>query len=317
MKSHLVWLILAITLFFAGTQMKEAPNDPDRTGSNPPNRTFQPSHSNRSPETNPSSPSDKRIRQAGHNSKAVIPGDRSSHHDGIHFSNPWAARFPSTNSSTTSTTDLNSVEKSPENLERKPTLSKEQIQTLVQNTLRDPSPIARRLAFDQLLASLDESTAIPIRIALARNKADGEQWRLFDYAWSAGDPTAVEKNLPRTAEKHRQGFISNSLPGWAFADPVAAAEFVNDYEPGPVQDHFRNRLIEGLADNDIETATDFVTQLATDNHPRTPQYVRTVATEVLETQGLAGLQKWTTELPQGPLRSNAQTFLDQKSPKGD
>ncbi|MFT6179051.1 MAG: hypothetical protein ACJAQT_001576 [Akkermansiaceae bacterium] len=321
MKSHLIWLLLTISLFLAGTQIQKETNAHVRTASKAPHQTFPSSQSNRSPKSNSSPSLSKRTQQVRNESRAGIPNDQSPHADGIPFTNPWASRFPSINPSTTPSnsrpSDISPATPgtSTQIPENTPSLSKEQIQTLVQIATKESNPIARRLAFDQLLSSLDEFTAIPIRTALAQNKADGEQWRLFDYAWSAGDPTVLEKNLPNTAEKHRQGFISNSLPGWAFADPVAAAEFVNDYEPGPVQDQFRNRLIEGLADNDIETATDFVTQLASDSHPNTPQYVRTVASEVFETQGLPGLQKWTEELPQGPLRINAQTFLEQKSPE--
>jgi hypothetical protein len=159
-----------------------------------------------------------------------------------------------------------------------PTLTPEKINTLVQTAIQGTNPIERRLAFDEILTSLDESTALAIRTALARNKAGGEQWRLFDYAWSAGDPTVVERNLPNTAEQHQKGFI---------ADPVGAAEFVNNYEPGPVQDHFRNRLVEGLADNDIGMATDFVLEIANDNHPQAPNYIRTIAKEALDTKSPA------------------------------
>jgi len=304
-SAHLIWLFLTVTLFLIGTRFQER-DESIKTSTLPQSKNSQKLSKTRNTfrESRPSSP---QIREKQN------PDAQGKFRLGT-TSTPGS---PDSANLSTKSTPGNRERDNTTPLDSPPTLTSDEINTLVQTATKGSSPIARRLAFDQLLSSLDESTAIPIRTALARNKADGEQWSLFDYAWSAGDPSVVEKNLPKTAEKHRQGFISNSLPGWAFADPVAAAEFVNDYEPGPVQDHFRNRLIEGLADNDIDTATDFVTQLATDNHPGTPQYVRTVATEVLETQGLSGLQKWTAELPQGPLQKNAQTFLDQKSPKGD
>lgn len=312
MQSHLVWLLLTIALFIAGTRMQKESHASDRKASIPSDQNLLSSQPNHSPDSNASSSLSNQTRRAKIESKSELPG--------IPFTNPWAARFPSRTPSTppgnpsNSTTGPIAEGTTAENPKAKPTLSKDQIQRLVQNTLKDPSPIARRLAFDQLLASLDESTAIEIRTALALNKAGGEQWRLFDYAWSAGDPTVVETNLPNTAEQHQKGFISNSLPGWAFADPLGAAEFVNDYEPGPVQDHFRNRLVEGLADNDIGMATDFVLEIATEDQSEAQKYIRTVAREVIESKSPVEAQIWIDTLPEGPLRNSALSALPKATP---
>jgi hypothetical protein len=299
MKSHVVWLFITITLFLVGRQLNQEINLLDPKIAENLDRTSVLNRPSLAPSAEPgtASPS-SRIKSTRHNSKS----SRSSDHPPRRTSAPLSRRF-----STLFPAMEQALKEDP--TPSQPTLSKEQIEALVQATLKNPDPIIRRLAFDKILTSLDESTALAIRSALARNKAGGEQWRLFDYAWSAGDPTVVQRNLPNTAEQHQKGFISNSLPGWAFADPVSAAQFVNDYEPGPLQDHFRNRVVEGLADNDIGMATDFVLEIANDDHPKAPQYIRTIARKVIETQGPSEVQIWANTLPEGPLRNSALSTL--------
>ena len=195
------------------------------------------------------------------------------------------------------------------------TLTPEEIDSLVKNALKETNPIDRRLAFDKLLSSIDETTAIPMRAALARNKATGEHWRLFDYAWSAGTPGVIHTHLPNPADHYKIGYISNSLPGWAFSDPIGAAEYVNDYEPGPTQDQFYNRLVEGFADKDIGMATDFVSDMAANNHPQVPRYTQTIAREIYENGGIEAVQTWASSLPDGPIQSSANQFISERSPK--
>ena len=109
MKSHLIWLLLTISLFLAGTQIQKETNAHVRTASKAPHQTFPSSQSNRSPKSNSSPSLSKRTQQVRNESRAGIPNDQSPHADGIPFTNPWASRFPSINPSINpSTTPSNS-----------------------------------------------------------------------------------------------------------------------------------------------------------------------------------------------------------------
>jgi len=319
MKSHLLWLTISISLYLAGTLVRN-PSPPaagtteNKAGQSTAASPALPSNSSKSERlsgTTDQAGSGFAVEHSGVASNGVpsIAPSLSKQESGSATSNSPSNTRANKRAGISTSTEGSSTPAT------RPNLTPEQIDTLVAEAVKASDPISRRLAFDELLKSIDDSTAIPIRTALAKNKATGEHWRLFDYAWSSGNPEVVKTYLPNTADQHKMGFISNSLPGWAFSDPVGAAEYVNNYEPGPTQDLFRNRLIEGLADNDIDMATEFVLEIANDNHPQTPQYIQTVAKEVLETKGPTGFKDWANTLPNGLVRESAMSSLPQADAK--
>ena len=111
-----------------------------------------------------------------------------------------------------------------------PLVDKAEIEALVRDAIKDSDPITRRHAFDRILASISPENVLMLRAAMAETGASGDQWRLFDYAWGAADPAGALAHIPEIEEKHRDGFISNMLPGLASVDPRAAIDFIEGLE---------------------------------------------------------------------------------------
>ena len=75
-------------------------------------------------------------------------------------------------------------------------LSEGQIEELVLASIKSSDPVERRRAFDRILQEMRQDSftveqAMTIRKVMHNNKASGDQWRTFDYAWGANDPEAA------------------------------------------------------------------------------------------------------------------------------
>jgi hypothetical protein len=57
------------------------------------------------------------------------------------------------------------------------------LEALVNQAMKDPNPLNRRLAFARLLESLTPENAESVRAQLVSLGAEGDQWRDFCYAW--------------------------------------------------------------------------------------------------------------------------------------
>ncbi|MGK0186012.1 MAG: hypothetical protein ACI9R3_001795 [Verrucomicrobiales bacterium] len=190
-----------------------------------------------------------------------------------------------------------------------PALTKEEIIELVVASLRSSDPVTRRKAFDRLLQqmgadSFDTAQAMLMRSAMAENGANGEQWRLFDYAWGANDPAAALAHIEEISPQHRAGFTSNMLPGLASIEPHKAIDLVATME-GKEQRHMTGRLLEGLVDYNVGFATTYVEQLAQDGNPAATEYAHRLAHEVLSTSGFEAGIEWADALSDGPMQAAA------------
>ena len=213
-----------------------------------------------------------------------------------------AGRVKSSSSSANSSSIFESPSK------RSP-LSKTEIKTLVDLAIKSSDPIERRRAFDRLLEEMKSDSfnyeqAMNIRIAMHQGGASGDQWRTFDYAWGANDPASAIKEIDNIPEQYRRGFTSNMLPGLASVEPQTAIGIVEAME-GEMRQQMTGRLIEGLADYDINFATDYVMEMAESGEPNIAQHMKRLAKEVMETTGLEGGLEWVENLEEGALQATA------------
>ena len=190
----------------------------------------------------------------------------------------------------------------------RPPLTKEEIEELVLTAIKSADPIERRKAFDRVLQEIESDSftkeqAMITRSAMGENGASGEQWRLFDYAWGANHSQVALAHVDEIPDRYRKGFLGNMLPGLASAESQIAIELFEGLEPS-LQGQLRNRLYEGLIDNNIDSATDYVYNAANpENHDWRP--MDTFARELANEQGLDATLAWAAELPEGSLRGNA------------
>ena len=199
-----------------------------------------------------------------------------------------------------------SMYESPEN--RAP-LSKEEIKSLVDLAVKSSDPMERRKAFDRILEEIKSESftyeqAMNIRSAMHHGGASGDQWRTFDYAWGANDPASAVAEIDNIPEQYRRGFTSNMLPGLASVEPKTAIGIVEAME-GEMRQQMTGRLIEGLADYDVDFATDYVMEMAENEDPNIAQHMNRLTKEVLETTGLEGGLEWVEGLEEGALQAAA------------
>ena len=143
-----------------------------------------------------------------------------------------------------------------------------------------------------------------IRSAMHHGGANGEQWKTFDYAWGANDPVSAVAEIDNIPEQYRRGFTSNMLPGLASVEPKTAIGIVEAMD-GEMRKQMTGRLIEGLADYDVNFATDYVIEMAENGDPNIAQHMKRLAKEVLETTGLEGGLDWVEGLEEGALQASA------------
>ena len=208
--------------------------------------------------------------------------------------------------SSSSSVNRSSIFESPS---KRPPLSKAEIKTLVDLAIKSSDPIERRRAFDRLLEEMKSDSftyeqAMSIRIAMHKGGANGDQWRTFDYAWGANDPASAIKEIDNIPEQYRRGFTSNMLPGLASVEPQTAIGIVEAMD-GEMRQQMTGRLIEGLADYDINFATDYVMEMAENGDPNIAQHMKRLAKEVMETTGLEGGLDWVGSLEEGALQATA------------
>ena len=191
---------------------------------------------------------------------------------------------------------------------RQAPLNKKQIRSLVLQAIKSSNPVKRRQAFDRLLEEMQSGTftneqAMMIRSAMAENGASGEQWKNFDYAWGANDPEAALAHIEEIPDQYRNGFLYNMIPGLASVDPQAAINLFAGLGP-ELQARIRRRLFEGLIDNDVEVATNYIYEV-TDPSEHNWRPMDTLTRELVKDDGLDDTLAWAAELPEGSLRGNA------------
>ena len=187
-------------------------------------------------------------------------------------------------------------------------LSGAQINALVVQSIKGASPVERRKAFDRILKEMSSPTftreqAFLMRSEMARNGADGRMWQLWDYAWGANDPATAVAHLAEIEPRYFEGFLGNMIPGLASVDARGAIDVFSELNPD-VQSRVRRRLLEGLIDNDVAVATDYMYD-STDLQNYNWRPMDTLARELVRDQGLESALEWAHELPEGPLRGSA------------
>ncbi len=187
-------------------------------------------------------------------------------------------------------------------------LTPRQIEELAKDAFTDPNPLTRNTAFSKLLASLTPENVKSVLESMKANRAGGEQWGLFLYAWGSVDPAGALAHAGTLEGGAKTRFLDQTIPGWASKDPKSAIAWLDAMKEGDEKNHFRSSIVGGLADHDIGMATEYVMERMRAGDKGAEDFLQTVAGEALRKNGPAGAAAWGEGLPDGPLKGSA---LDQ------
>lgn len=174
---------------------------------------------------------------------------------------------------------------------------------LIEQALRDPNPISRRLAFSRLLESLTPENAASIREQMVALGADDDQWRDFHYSWGAVAGQAAFDHAAGSPERD----LAVTMTGWAAANPSEALALLANLPENMKgqRDELTASVVSGLAHRDRGMATNFVLGLGKEGNGRAGSLMEIVANETLRAGGPEAASLWAESLPDGSLKGTA------------
>ena len=133
--------------------------------------------------------------------------------------------------------------------------------------------------------------------------ADWDELKLFDRTWAANQPKEAIAYLNEIPKEEHLGYLRNMIPGLASESPQLPIALFESLEP-KVQVKIRRSFYEGLIDNDVVVATDYIYEsMDKKNYDWRP--MDELARELIRDQGLESTLQWAEGLPKGALRHNA------------
>ncbi len=184
-------------------------------------------------------------------------------------------------------------------------LTPAQLQELAKQAFNSPNPLTRSLAFAKLLESMTPENVEAVMTAMRENRAGGDQWRLFQYAWGAMDSAGALKHAETLEGGRKRRFLGEVLSGWASKDPAQAKAWLDLLPENNEKQGFRWNLINGMADHDIGLATTYAYERATQGDRNAMGYLEAIAGEELRKHGAVPATRWAEGLPEGPLKGAA------------
>lgn len=178
------------------------------------------------------------------------------------------------------------------------------LMALTEQAVTDPSPITRRLAFAKVLENMTPENALEIRARLVALDPDNQTWTEFNYAWGA----LAGRQAFDYAMQSDEPDLNAALMGWAAADPQAAMAALESL-PAEIEGQraqLEQNLIAGIADYDLNLATQMALKLSVDKDERqTRRLMRAVANEALRNGGPETASLWAASLPDGDTKGAA------------
>jgi len=186
-------------------------------------------------------------------------------------------------------------------------LSAESMKIAIASVLADNDPVSRQRRFAELLASLTPENARAavdaVREAPRSNWSWWQELNLLTYAWGRIDGESAAAYAMEQEGRNKEWTMASVLAGWANDDPVGAKEWVAGLENEDERSRAMRGLVQGLAQKDIEAATQFVYSLDPDT-PRMNEYIDSIARQQLSL-GMEQAAAWSSTLPDGPVKGSA------------
>jgi hypothetical protein len=144
-----------------------------------------------------------------------------------------------------------------------------------------------------------------IRAQIVNLDSDDPAFQDFHYAWgkiSGAEAVIFGKDTPKPD-------MLAAMAGWASENPRAATDWYASLDQRSDnyvnQQYLMRGVVRGLANNDVNLATQFVYTLSSAGDRAAGSMMEIVASGVLERQGLNNAIRWSERLQEGPLRAAA------------
>ena len=171
------------------------------------------------------------------------------------------------------------------------------------------NPVERTRAMAQLLENLSSENAAEILGAMHLAGAKPDQMGSLVYAWAALDgPAAMafaDEMKDEMSDEENYGYRSQVVRGWGSSDPDAAIAYVDAIEDGKLAGGLRWNLVSGLADGNIDRATEYVVSRADAKDRGSWRYMEMLTERVLDQRDVKASVGWADQLPDGNVKTAA------------
>ena len=245
------------------------------------------------------------------NSSALTGGRSASPSQGLSSRQNSSDSISSSSRSRSRTARSNEISTSLSSLN----LSAEEITRLGEEFRTARGPIARRLAFSELLKGLTAENAKLIREQIAHMPQDSPEFREFHYAWGS---IAGKQAVTHGRDTPKRDMAA-TLAGWASSNPDAAVAYFNTLTPGEQNGASLMKwgAAFGLADADPYLATQFAADRLAGGDKDASKMMHIAAAAIFRGGDPKEAMTWASSLPEGPLRGEATSKVADEISKND
>ncbi|MCM8525921.1 MAG: hypothetical protein NE327_05350 [Lentisphaeraceae bacterium] len=188
-----------------------------------------------------------------------------------------------------------------------------EIEELGEQFKNEKDSILRKELLDKLIAGMTAENALDIRKYVEHMSDRSDEWKAFHKAYGAVAGQVAVLHGENTKGRD----VELSLVGWVTADPDAAMEWYRALDEKSKKSMFSQErlslaVLEGLAENDPQVATDFMVSLNTKggNSWRASRIVGDkIWKEAVASGNVEEAIKWTENLPSEELKNSSQALM--------
>ncbi len=240
--------------------------------------------------------------------------------------NTSSSKTPSTQLSTRSNTNpstsseegkarIKSSRRSVDSSNRPTILNDADIAELGQEFRTAKGPIARRLAFSEMLKNLTPENARLMRENIAHLPQDSAEFREFHYAWGS---LAGQEAVLHGADTPKRDMAA-TLAGWAATDPASAIAYFDSLSPEAQSSgtHMKWGAAFGLADADPQLAAEFAIERFENGDKEAPKMIQIATSAALRSGDSEEITSFLTAVPEGELSIQAHQHAARELAKTD
>lgn len=176
-------------------------------------------------------------------------------------------------------------------------------------------PIARRLAFSEILRNLTQENARLLREQIAHLPQDSEEFREFHYAWGAiaGQEAVLHgKDTPKRD-------MAAALAGWAATEPTTAMAYFDTLSPEEQSgsNHMKWGAAFGLADADPQLAAEFAIGRLENGDKEAGKMIHIAAEAAMRSGDPEEITHFLSNIPEGEMNLQAHQHAAHELAKND